>query len=355
MSRTHPTILHCSVKKNENKNWISSSKITFNSDRIQYDHSKIIKSLSQKIKPISDLFDKFLIQSGIFQNPIHNLHQKINVDFKKIINKFPKFTRKQKFNGKFESHLTLDEKTFTLEDLNFVSSLDQSNKEALDMLLKLYHSKDNDWSFVAKKHDVSVFRRFLDAGTFVNKEDATRGSKHACVKSCGVINAKPRDVYELFMNTPKTNEYNEHILTNHDIFYFSNNQSNTNSWNKVSYATGPKMGLFKARDFVSVVNFIQNTGKNKDSYIILNRPAYFSSFKPKSNYVRATVLLAGNIIEPYDNDKSKTKLTLIAHVNPGGGGDNSAVAWMINQLCAVGPPIFIRKVEAATQDFTKKW
>jgi hypothetical protein len=93
-----------------------------------------------------------------------------------------------------------------------------------------------------------------------------------------------------------------------------------------------------------VVNYIK-TGGGK--YIILNRPAYHKSYPPSNKYVRATILLAANIIEPYG--KGKSKLTQIAHLNPGGAADNSAAAWIINQLCAVGPPTFIRKLEKAAK------
>ena len=36
-------------------------------------------------------------------------------------------------------------------------------------------------------------------------------------------------------------------------------------------------------------------------------------------------------------------------MNPGGAGDTAAVAFVINKLCAVGPPNFIRKLEIAAQ------
>jgi hypothetical protein len=110
---------------------------------------------------------------------------------------------------------------------------------------------------------------------------------------------------------------------------------------------GPKYGPFKARDFASVVNFkkFQN-----GTFMIINRPAYHPNYPPTSKYVRATTLLVGNIIEPVrSGDMEYTRLTQVAHVNPGGAGDNSAAAFVINKLCAVGPPSFIRKLELAAQ------
>jgi hypothetical protein len=79
----------------------------------------------------------------------------------------------------------------------------------------------------------------------------------------------------------------------------------------------------------------------------LNRPAYVPSHRKNDKYIRATVLLAGNIIIPHGKDKSK--LIQVAHVNPGGGADTKAAAWIINKLCGVGPPTFIRKLEKAAQ------
>lgn len=107
--------------------------------------------------------------------------------------------------------------------------------------------------------------------------------------------------------------------------------------------SGPKYGPFQARDFCSIVHFRQFD----DKYVILNRPAYDPACPPSKKFVRATILLAGNILQPLGS--GQTKMTQIAHVNPGGGCDTPAVAWIINKLCAVGPPDFIRKVETAAK------
>lgn len=85
--------------------------------------------------------------------------------------------------------------------------------------------------------------------------------------------------------------------------------------------------------------------------MITNRPAYHPDFPPSSKYVRATLLLVGNIIEPIlgKENEQHTRLTQVAHINPGGAADTSAAAFVINKLCAVGPPSFIKKLEAAAQ------
>ena len=112
--------------------------------------------------------------------------------------------------------------------------------------------------------------------------------------------------------------------------------------------SGPSYGPFKARDYVSVVNFKKF---NNGTFMITNRPAYHPDFPPSSKYVRATLLLVGNIIEPIlgKENEQHTRLTQVAHINPGGAADTSAAAFVINKLCAVGPPSFIKKLEAAAQ------
>jgi hypothetical protein len=44
------------------------------------------------------------------------------------------------------------------------------------------------------------------------------------------------------------------------------------------------------------------------------------------------VLLAGNVIEPVAGDASRTKLTLITHINPGGIVDNALGAALSNKV-----------------------
>ena len=185
---------------------------------------------------------------------------------------------------------------------------------------------------------VVVEKMFLPAGPFVDKEDALKGSKHACVKSSGIINASPSSVYKLFLDNSRVKEYNEHVVELKDVRYYHDKSI------KVSWARSPNYGPFKPRDFCTIVYY---TKKRDGSYIILNRPAYVPSHRKNDKYIRATVLLGGNIIIPHGKDKSK--LIQVAHVNPGGGADTKAAAWIINKLCGVGPPTFIRKLEKAAQ------
>jgi START domain len=163
----------------------------------------------------------------------------------------------------------------------------------------------------------------------------------------GSVNAPCKDVFRAFEDTASAKEYNEHCSTITDVFTFPTTR--LDRWTKISYAAGNKIGIFKARDFCSVVQFIKRPGGGS---IILNRPAYYSHCAPSDSHVRATVLLGGNIIEPHG--KHQTKLTLIAHVNPGGAADAPGVSMIVNKLCELGPPAFIRKLEKCVNKGTTR-
>lgn len=226
---------------------------------------------------------------------------------------------------------------------SYFNRVEQHNKEALELLNSINYNQE-DWTDVSNKNGVHVQRRYLKAGSFVSKADAMAGQKHACIKATGIIkNISPDTLFQLFLDNSRVSEYNEHCIHVKDVHYFPS--KNKNSWSKLTWAVGPKYGPFKPRDFCSFVNYNKYTNGTR---IVLNRPGYHDSYKPNPNkHVRATVLLAANIMEPYyDKDVGlSTKYTQIAHVNPGGATDNTAIAYIINSLCAVGPPTFIRKLE----------
>lgn len=225
----------------------------------------------------------------------------------------------------------------------FYADVERDNESAFRMLRTLLDSKQG-WTFVAENQGVSVEKRFLAPGPFVDAADARAAGKHACVKSHGIVNAPPEAVFRIFQDRARVREYNEHVTDLADVHFFP--KKGKDNFSKITYAYGPKYGPFKPRDFLSVVHFQRFAN---DTFIILNRPAYVPEWRPKEGFVRATVLLAGNVIEPYGKTGQQSYLTQVAHVNPGGGADTPAVAWIINKLCAVGPPTFIRKLERAAQ------
>lgn len=170
-----------------------------------------------------------------------------------------------------------------------------------------------------------VLKRFLRAGPFVSAKDSQRGEKHVCVKSFGYLDATPEAVFRMFVDKSYVRSYNEHIVSMEDRAEFLPTPSSSSSittqqqadrdrdglkyyWSKLTWSSTPSYGLlFKARDFFSVVHF---RALNDGSYIVVNRPAYHSSDtatgkKREGKFVRATILLAGNIIRPVPGHHNK--------------------------------------------------
>lgn len=296
---------------------------------------------------LKQLFETGLTSSNEELSP--SIRDKVKRYFKKsiVINKLKEFIDniehdfKHIFSHRLEEDLIhsfyqeLDD-----DDKKFFDKIDEDNQQALKLLNDLVSTRDG-WTFVANNSGVVVERRYMSAGPFVSSHDAQKGFKHACVKSIAILNANAEDVFNIFLSTDRSKEYNDHIATINDL-YLPTVTPETKQWSKVSYATGPPLSIFKARDFCSVVNYIKLPDQ---SFIILNRPAYFSKVQPTKKFVRATILLAGNIIKPLG--PKKTEMIMLAHVNPGGAADTKAAAFFINKLCAKGPPTYLRKLEIA--------
>ena len=149
---------------------------------------------------------------------------------------------------------------------------------------------------------------------FYTPIDASKGSKHACVKASAIIDAPPEAVFNLFIDNSRVTEYNDHCIEVRDIKHFDTitSANKIQMWSKIAWACSPKYGPLKPRDFCSIVHFVKYPNGTS---VILNRPAYDQSCSPNNEYVRATILLAGNVLRPYGN--GKTHITQIAHVNPG--------------------------------------
>jgi hypothetical protein len=110
---------------------------------------------------------------------------------------------------------------------SFSNDLALENKEALSLLLRILKSKSK-WNFVGEKQGVKVEKMFLPAGTFVSDVDAAKGSKHACIKSSGIIDASAEDVFNLFLDNSRVKEYNEHCVEVKDVKYFP--KQNNKQW-----------------------------------------------------------------------------------------------------------------------------
>ncbi len=63
----------------------------------------------------------------------------------------------------------------------------------------------------------------------------------------------------------------------------------------------------------------------------------------KKGITRMEMTIAANVMRPAPSDPSKTELTLLTHVNPGGLANTQFGAMVTNRLSAESPRLFIKK------------
>ena len=124
---------------------------------------------------------------------------------------------------------------------------------------------------------------------------------------------------------------------------------------KITWATSPRFGPFKARDFCTLVHFrrVADPRGGPPTLVVVNLPADHESAPRAPGLVRSEVIIAGYVLRPLTPpgaDQQLTEITTITSIDPGGGAANSpAGARIMNKLAANAPIFFIRRLEAAAQ------
>ena len=238
-------------------------------------------------------------------------------------------------------------------DTTYVQRLNEHNEEALQLLYSLC-SPSKLWSSLPSE-DISLHKRHFEKTpppSYLSDSDQLAFRRHECIRGVGIIDAPPETVFEAFRDNAKVLEFNDNIESIRDLHSFPTRVTQESiTWTKVSWSkASPKnIPFVKAREFYSVVSF---TKFRNGTFAIVNRPAYIVDNKIRDfRSVRGSLLLSGNIFEPYQN---KTKITQIIHINPGGSADSSAIAWILNRR-QLPSYVFIKKLERVVlEDLEKK-
>ena len=119
------------------------------------------------------------------------------------------------------------------ESSDFLKNIEEDNQEAMSMLTSLLHNRDG-WKFVNEKDGVTVERRHVSPGSYVDTIDRSKGDKHACVRSKGIINCSAEDVFKLFIDNSRVSEYNEHCAELRDVMEVSKAELGK-SWTKIAW------------------------------------------------------------------------------------------------------------------------
>ena len=224
---------------------------------------------------------------------------------------------------------TFSQRAFTTPSWNlrervkaFGSSVDE-NDATLTEVLKMIKDREN-WAPVVEKGRTRVW---------LHKKSKNR---HACILAKGVLNADPELVYALFADAKLAKSYNEFCEEIEDL--------ESSPRTKISWSATKKIGIFKARDFVTLCHFRDLADGSR---CVLNRAVDHPSRPPSRRYTRGEVVIAANIVRPYGT--KKTHLTLLTQINPRGSIDTPLGAKIANQLVKKSPLQFFESIEKAAQ------
>lgn len=143
------------------------------------------------------------------------------------------------------------------------------------------------------------------------------------------------------MDDARVHEYNDNCVELADI-------ERINSDTKINWCATGKFGLFKARDFVTVVYFRELTDEEGGGYVSLAANVEHPKLPPADGYVRSEIQLAATFMKPVDGQPNKTKLVQLTQVGRMGGVADSAVAKRITQNIAEKAPVeFMKKFNYA--------
>eukprot|EP01039_Chlorochromonas_danica_P000263 gene263-282_t len=198
------------------------------------------------------------------------------------------------------------------------------NDITLKKVLTMMDANDAGWKLIKSEDGYEVYRKFMGAGL---------GSQFACVKAYGVIRAPPKKVLELFEDNTRVREYNTLFEKGRDIEVVGENT-------KVVWAASSPIFPFKPRDFCTVVHIRQ---LKDGTFVVLNRATKHPDVPVLPNYVRGSIVLGANIIQPIPGKSNMCRLTMITQVDPGG----FAPPMIINHLCSLGPIGFLRNIQSA--------
>eukprot|EP00903_Cladosiphon_okamuranus_P007169 g6961.t1 len=218
-------------------------------------------------------------------------------------------------------------------------ALQAENDASVEAVLSVIES--DGWEYVTTKSDVVVVRKFMPpppkASSGGGVVDEGAAAKFACVKAMGTLDADAGELYKLFLDNERVHEYNDNCKEVRDLEQLSRDT-------KVSWASTPRYGPFKARDFVTAVHY---RTLDDGTMMVINRPVEHPAARRGKKYVRAEILIATNIMRPNSDDPAKTDFISVTHINPGGIVDSKLGAKIVNRLCAKAPVNLLVALEHA--------
>ena len=211
------------------------------------------------------------------------------------------------------------------------------NEHLLKDALQLVN--EDGWDSSGEEGGVQVWRKYVTPDRkFAGLRTGKGAAQFVVVKAQGIIDVPVDQLFELFKDNEKAKEYNEYCKEVTDLEWFDEKT-------KVTYS---ETGKPWSRDFVTRV-YYHGDDAESGSKVIVSRGEEHVKAPKKKGVTRMEMTIGANVLRPVSTDASRTELTLLTHVNPGGLANTQFGAMVTNRLSAESPRAFIKKLnEVAT-------
>jgi len=216
-----------------------------------------------------------------------------------------------------------------------LTGLDAVNDDLVEKILTI--CSEASWTQISDSDGIKVWRTMLPDSLLVAGRPLGPSAKFYCVMSSGVLDAPPEQVYTYFVDNSRVHEYNEFCKQVKDLEYLDANT-------KITWSASGRVGPFKERDFVTRVHY--RTAPD-GSLIIANRAETHPTAPETDRFLRMEIMIGGNVLRPVREedgslDHSRTNITVLTHVNPGGIAETRLGTMILNSAAASGPIKFIQ-------------
>jgi hypothetical protein len=169
-----------------------------------------------------------------------------------------------------------------------------------------------------------------------NKKDIT---EYPCIKCYSTIDAPLEDVCTYLSQEAASADYNDVVEKHRDVEEISPGA-------KICWSQSPQILFIKPRDFVT---FCHHRWKSDGTEVIVNQACDHPEFpldqmEKEGKSCRGYALRGANFLSRDPEDPSKTRVTIIAHANPGGGLPQWAAKTAVNALAPIEPFKLFHKI-----------
>jgi len=155
------------------------------------------------------------------------------------------------------------------------------------------------------------------------------------IKGVMIMDGSPEECFDLFVDDQRVGEYNDNCRELEDIAKLMDENGVEV---KVNWCATGKFGVFKARDFTTVV---RNERVEGGGFLSVATKVVVDEegLRERDGYVRSSIVLSASFMKPVEGEPGKCEFWQITKVGGLGGVANTKVAKKIQDKLVVKAPI----------------